>query len=103
MIKKVIITLIEIYQKYISPHKGYCCAYRVYHGDLSCSEYAKKSLQSKKLYLAMKDIRSRFYACKDAKNYIDNEYEIDDKKDNSYSCCANCALDSCSIASCLLK
>jgi putative component of membrane protein insertase Oxa1/YidC/SpoIIIJ protein YidD len=100
---RLFIYIIVIYQKYISPHKGYCCAYRVYHGDLSCSEYAKKSLKSKKLFLAMKDIRLRFYACKDAKNYIDNEYEIEHKKDNSYSSCANCALDSCSIASCLLK
>lgn len=31
---------IGIYQRYISPHKGFCCAYRVHTGRRSCSAYA---------------------------------------------------------------
>lgn len=31
---------IGIYQRYLSPHKGFCCAYRAHTGRRSCSAYA---------------------------------------------------------------
>jgi len=46
MIDKVFIQMINIYQKYISPYKGYSCAYRAYSGNLSCSEFAKNEIKN---------------------------------------------------------
>lgn len=40
--RKLIILFINLYQKYLSPRKGYVCAHRYYHGSDSCSEYTKK-------------------------------------------------------------
>jgi len=36
---------INFYQKWISPYKGYSCAYKYYTNKHSCSEFAKKSIQ----------------------------------------------------------
>ena len=35
---------IVAYQRYLSPHKGFCCAYRSLTGRLSCSSYAAKAI-----------------------------------------------------------
>lgn len=40
LLKYLSIGLIHFYQKFISPHKGFCCAYRKYSGGRSCSHYA---------------------------------------------------------------
>jgi len=52
---------IIIYQKYISPHKGYCCAYKHYTNKDSCSEFTKKSFikynKIKALILSIKHIK----------------------------------------------
>lgn len=45
MINNLAIVVIEYYQKYISPHKGYCCAYSYYTGKPSCSEFTKQCIQ----------------------------------------------------------
>ena len=44
MISQASIYGIDFYQKKMSPHKGYCCAYRYYTGKNSCSEFTKKSI-----------------------------------------------------------
>ena len=30
------------YQRHISPYKGFCCAYRVHTGRVSCSEFGRR-------------------------------------------------------------
>ena len=45
MINKLAIIGISYYQQYISPHKGYCCAYKHYTGKSSCSEFTKESIK----------------------------------------------------------
>ncbi|MEO8754690.1 MAG: membrane protein insertion efficiency factor YidD [Casimicrobiaceae bacterium] len=55
--------LIEGYQRYISPHKGFRCAHRVAHGGLSCSGYAKHVLLRRGVAAAMRRMRARFAAC----------------------------------------
>jgi putative component of membrane protein insertase Oxa1/YidC/SpoIIIJ protein YidD len=46
MINKLAINSITAYQQYISPHKGYCCAYRILSGEPSCSAYAIQQIQT---------------------------------------------------------
>lgn len=58
---------IGAYQRYISPHKGYCCAHRVHHGGLSCSEFAKLVIADHgAVWSALPAIRLRFAECRNA-------------------------------------
>lgn len=54
------------YQKYLSPYKGFCCAHKVHHGGVSCSEFVKQALLQDGLWQATPDIRQRFRECKTA-------------------------------------
>jgi len=58
--------LITLYQKKISPHKGFSCAHRVLHGGESCSQYIKRTILEQGWGRAIPLIRSRFQACKAA-------------------------------------
>jgi putative component of membrane protein insertase Oxa1/YidC/SpoIIIJ protein YidD len=39
-----LVYIIDFYQRYISPYKGFKCAYSVYHSSESCSQWAKKTI-----------------------------------------------------------
>jgi len=52
MLNKLSVTTINLYQKYISPHKGYCCAHRAYTGEYSCSQYTKIAIEENGLFFA---------------------------------------------------
>ncbi|MCW6034731.1 membrane protein insertion efficiency factor YidD [Spirulina subsalsa FACHB-351] len=54
------------YQRYLSPHKGFSCAYRSEHGGESCSEYVKKAIASHGLIAALPLIEQRFQDCEQA-------------------------------------
>lgn len=58
------------YQRFISPHKGFACAYRVLHRERSCSEYAKQAIAQKGFFAALPLIRQRFQACKQASQIL---------------------------------
>ncbi len=42
MLRYLAIAIISVYQRYISPYKGFRCAYRYATGRSSCSEYARR-------------------------------------------------------------
>ncbi|RLA84354.1 MAG: hypothetical protein DRG78_01690 [Epsilonproteobacteria bacterium] len=105
MFIKTSIFFIEIYQKYLSPHKGYCCAYRVYHSDVSCSDYAKNTISHNGFFKSLSKIKERFKDCKKASNYIQNEYKDSSKKKNEvqpgkFEECGRCGSDACSATAC---
>ena len=55
---------IGLYQRYVSPHKGFCCAYRVQTGRRSCSAYGK-TIASRLGFLALIEaLPRRFARCK---------------------------------------
>ena len=48
---------IGVYQRFVSPYKGFCCAYRAHTGRRSCSAYARAIVQrlgAQALPMAMK-------------------------------------------------
>ncbi len=57
---------IEAYQRYVSPYKGYSCAYRMRHGALSCSELIKRAIAIRGPLAALDLARRRFLACQKA-------------------------------------
>ncbi|MBN3896407.1 MAG: membrane protein insertion efficiency factor YidD [Nostoc sp. NOS(2021)] len=58
------------YQKHISPHKGFACAYRILYGGESCSGYIKWVVAKEGLKAAFVNSRERFQACKQANQIL---------------------------------
>ena len=54
---------IRLYQRYISPRKGFRCAHRALHGRRSCSEFARRAVLRKGLVKMLAILRQRFAAC----------------------------------------
>ena len=101
MLDKSLIYLINLYQKYLSPHKGYCCAYKVYHNDVSCSEFTKNSIKNLGFFQAMSSIKQRFQDCKISEKNIREEKECCQsenfkKFDDSIGCTSN----ACNVGAC---
>ncbi len=90
MLNRLAAKLIRFYQKYISPHKGFRCAYAVKHQDLSCSEYARVTLLQTSFFKSLALIRHRFHDCKLAAAMLNEERE---KKRNKY--CSNASTCNC--------
>ena len=61
--KFICVTLINIYQRFISPKKGFCCAHNTLHQTGSCSYAIKDFIHEKGLWNAWPDIKSRFSEC----------------------------------------
>jgi putative component of membrane protein insertase Oxa1/YidC/SpoIIIJ protein YidD len=54
---------IDIYQKHISPRKGFACPHRLYYDGLSCSSYVKELLLHQDLSNVIGLTQKRFYDC----------------------------------------
>ena len=60
----VAITVIEYYQRYLSPYKGFCCPHRVVHGGRSCSEQGKRIIRRVGLRRGMLLLERRLLQCR---------------------------------------
>lgn len=64
--------LIGVYQRYVSPRKGFCCAYRVRHRRRdSCSQYARRAIGKLGVLTGVCLLRRRFDKCHYAKRVLD--------------------------------
>lgn len=110
MLRKLLIGVIKIYQRFLSPYKGFRCAYSVYHHTHSCSVAVIDILQqNQKVTLGIQQIRERLLACKAANVSLQElkEKELEhkkkpDKKNNSCSCAdsvqfLDCGGNSCNV------
>ena len=78
--------MISFYQKYISPVKGYSCAYRVLHNDLSCSDFCKNEIRLLGVLKGIKNTFKRFDECKLAALSIKNiTKQMGEKAKGSFS------------------
>jgi putative component of membrane protein insertase Oxa1/YidC/SpoIIIJ protein YidD len=92
------LTSIDFYQKYISPRKGYKCAYGALYNEKSCSSYCKNEIISKGLIKGIKSTFVRFKECKLAAHSIKKKREeMKVKANNSYTNVKNecSSLDTC--------
>ncbi|MFW6296739.1 MAG: membrane protein insertion efficiency factor YidD [Halothece sp.] len=64
---------IQGYQKYISPHKGFCCAHRKLYGGNSCSQYVKNMIIQEGIWNAIPLSRQRFKDCRSANNILKSQ------------------------------
>ena len=60
---QLLAAVIEVYQRYISPRKGFCCAYRVKRRRSSCSEFARKAVLRHGIFRIIPLLRRRFDKC----------------------------------------
>lgn len=63
MLSGAALATIGAYQRWLSPRKGYACAYRVAHGGTGCSGYAKQVIAAEGLIPSIPLIRQRFRDC----------------------------------------
>ncbi len=76
---------IQYYQKYLSPGKGYSCAYRVLHDDLSCSTFCKNEIEQQGVLRGIINTIKRFKECKAASLMIkEKRNDLKDKLGDSF-------------------
>jgi len=97
MLSRSLAFAIAGYQRHLSPYKGFCCAHRVRHGGVSCSEYVKQAVLAEGLWRALPDIRRRFAECKAAALAVrvDNEDKRRKRKQREKQNARDCDVDFC--------
>ena len=68
IVKKLVLPIVRGYQLYISPRKGFCCAYKKLHNGQSCSAYFYSCISDRNLNLntASDLLQQRLLDCKQA-------------------------------------
>ncbi|GGB91104.1 hypothetical protein GCM10011352_16430 [Marinobacterium zhoushanense] len=102
--RRVAVGLINLYQRYISPYKGFRCAHAALHKGDSCSAAIKKIIEAEGLCRGFGHIRQRLNSCKQAYLQLVEEGEKekrkrkDKEKGRWYDCCDPSA--ACDVAHC---
>lgn len=63
MIQFLALYLIRFYQRFISPYKGFSCAYRVHTGKASCSQLGYRAIRRHGLFGGLQVLRCRLACC----------------------------------------
>ena len=63
MLRLATVSAIGVYQRHVSPYKGYCCAYRAHTGRLSCSEFGRRVIGKMGVAAGIRLLFGRFAAC----------------------------------------
>ncbi|WP_392553295.1 membrane protein insertion efficiency factor YidD [Orbus wheelerorum] len=85
--KYLSIGLIRFYQKFISPRKGFCCAYRKHSGGRSCSSFALVAVRRFGVSALWHSFPKRLNDCKMAATHLNKpKDENEDKEDSTHPC-----------------
>ena len=82
--------LITAYQRFMSPHKGFCCAHRALNEGLSCSQAIKRLVLRYGVLASWPYVRARFEACHTAHQVLlaqAQETGEEDNEENEYGEC----------------
>ena len=61
--RRVLQAAIRTYQRHVSPHKGFCCAYRAHTGRASCSALGYRAVRRHGVFAGLGLIRRRTRLC----------------------------------------
>jgi len=84
MLRLATVSAIGVYQRYVSPHKGYCCAYRAHTGRSSCSEFGRRVIGKMGIAAGIRLLFDRFAACAAAAEEIKKS---DEKREENNEAC----------------
>ena len=65
--KRIAVLGVEAYQAWISPHKGYHCAYAEHHHGTTCSAYGKEVFETHGAAAGLLMLKVRFEQCHEAR------------------------------------
>ncbi len=82
MLVQLLIIVINFYQKFLSPYKGFCCAHRFFYHGLSCSEAVKEILLQDGIVSGFSRIRERFQECKNASQILKRNILVNSEDGN---------------------
>lgn len=106
--RAIVVFLIGLYQRYLSPHKGFRCAHAVLHHGLSCSAAVKQIVATRGIWRGAPLVRQRFIECRNASHVLHLESEEEKRRrrrrresDGSSACWAADGLDGCDGLDCL--
>jgi len=93
--RTVVVFLIGLYQKYLSPHKGFRCAHAVRHSGVSCSAAVKDIVVAHGIWRSVPLVQQRFSDCRAAALALRAESEEEKRKrrrrdyddDGDWACC----------------
>ena len=63
MLRPIALALIRAYQRYLSPRKGYSCAYRLHAGGTGCSGFGYHAIDKHGFVMGMRLLRRRRDKC----------------------------------------
>jgi len=61
--RQLVLAAITTYQRYLSAHKGFCCAYRAHTGRKSCSNLGFRAVRRYGVFAGLAVLRRRTYLC----------------------------------------
>jgi putative component of membrane protein insertase Oxa1/YidC/SpoIIIJ protein YidD len=61
--KSLALGAIRFYQRHLSPHKGFCCAYRQHTGAGSCSELGHRAIRRYGVFQGLSVLNRRLTLC----------------------------------------
>lgn len=61
--RQLLLAAIRFYQRYVSPYKGFSCAYRVQTGRGSCSAFGYRAVRRYGVFTGLGLIRARTHLC----------------------------------------
>jgi putative component of membrane protein insertase Oxa1/YidC/SpoIIIJ protein YidD len=81
LIARSVVVCIEAYRRYLSPHKGYVCAYHAATGRSSCSRYAQQAIARRGVWSGSLLLQRRFGRCAlAAAAFADHSAKLKDDK-----------------------
>jgi putative component of membrane protein insertase Oxa1/YidC/SpoIIIJ protein YidD len=101
----LIARVIEAYQRFISPYKGFRCAHRAVHGKDSCSQFAKRVVTRRGMFAMFPLLRRRFTECGVAAQVLDYEAResargLNEKPTTRRSSSCDVSPDACDVLDC---
>lgn len=101
MLSKAGLVLIDLYQRQLSPRKGFRCAYGSLYGAGTCSSIGKQIMREGGVFAFLRLMPEQFAACKAATMQLRNESEEERKRrrqqrrDRVNDYCENMTLSDC--------
>lgn len=93
MLQSVCLAMIAVYQRRVSPHKGYICAMRARTGGRSCSSYAARAIARAGVGAGAILLQRRLRACSGAAAIFEQRAERDPPLQSTFEerHCGGCA------------